>query len=561
MNRTKMMCTSNSNGDCYCGVVGFRFSPSDEEIICHYLWHKISGDDNLTLAISEVQLLQCEPWDLPSRSVIKSNDHVWYFFCRRDTKYANSQRANRKTKEGFWKVTGTDRTIRARGTNESIGTKKTLVYHKGSASNAVGTNWVIHEYRPTAYTIPSNPRDFVVCRLEEKPDEKNSPSRKGECGSSPPSTSNNRAANNALPERDPHLEANTGPFVGNNAMDYELAVQASMEEQGLLEERGLFVEEVSDFHDIDQEWMQEQDPSYMDMLPNGFSIGLNVGRPESVTDDENGEEFVNSLFVDDDEFIEETVNTLQHGYRPSRPCTRVYMNDSSETETVMGNVQNRPYSSEGFWQNPMENEFNYEDILIFDTASNDSAAGTSYRRNSHESAQKDTSITTRTFKSQYQPRSTPLTEKAPRNIQLQSGFSSKNAVPRDKSNKGREMDQEKKTKEDSSRRSPESTGSNRRGSSIFKETTQSTSTPSPRSVYLVKFHILKEPGFAIFSGKYVLHETNDTKVYGPVSIDIDAFYDDLYVFGDTDLSIKMGIGIKVIISSFLENKSIKCVMC
>lgn len=45
---------------------GFRFHPTDEEIIMHYLLHKIIDRRFVAKAIGEADLNKCEPWDLPS---------------------------------------------------------------------------------------------------------------------------------------------------------------------------------------------------------------------------------------------------------------------------------------------------------------------------------------------------------------------------------------------------------------------------------------------------------------------------------------------------------------
>lgn len=58
---------------------GFRFHPSDEELVCHYLCHKIRArydhgdveDDDAGEALNgatdlvEIDLHVCEPWELP----------------------------------------------------------------------------------------------------------------------------------------------------------------------------------------------------------------------------------------------------------------------------------------------------------------------------------------------------------------------------------------------------------------------------------------------------------------------------------------------------------------
>lgn len=44
---------------------GFRFHPSDEELITYYLVNKISDASFTGRAIADVDLNKCEPWDLP----------------------------------------------------------------------------------------------------------------------------------------------------------------------------------------------------------------------------------------------------------------------------------------------------------------------------------------------------------------------------------------------------------------------------------------------------------------------------------------------------------------
>lgn len=46
---------------------GFRFHPTDEEIITHYLTEKVMNTSFSACAIGEVDLNKSEPWDLPSK--------------------------------------------------------------------------------------------------------------------------------------------------------------------------------------------------------------------------------------------------------------------------------------------------------------------------------------------------------------------------------------------------------------------------------------------------------------------------------------------------------------
>ncbi|KAK3028145.1 hypothetical protein RJ639_039006 [Escallonia herrerae] len=73
---------------------GFRFYPSDEELVCHYLNKKVSNQEVLKRTLVEIDLHTCEPWQLPEKltpvelcvdtEVAKLNSTEWYFFSFRD---------------------------------------------------------------------------------------------------------------------------------------------------------------------------------------------------------------------------------------------------------------------------------------------------------------------------------------------------------------------------------------------------------------------------------------------------------------------------------------------
>lgn len=48
---------------------GFRFHPTDEEIITCYLTEKAVDSNFTATAIGEADLNKCEPWDLPSKFI------------------------------------------------------------------------------------------------------------------------------------------------------------------------------------------------------------------------------------------------------------------------------------------------------------------------------------------------------------------------------------------------------------------------------------------------------------------------------------------------------------
>lgn len=156
--------------------LGFRFHPTDEELVNHYLKRKINGRIRSEIeVIPEVDVCKCEPWDLPDKALIRSDDPEWFFFSPKDRKYPNGHRSNRATEAGYWKATGKDRVIRTKAPAIAavIGMKKTLVFHRGRAPKGVRTNWIMHEYRATEPEFESGDQGgYVLYRLFKKPEER-----------------------------------------------------------------------------------------------------------------------------------------------------------------------------------------------------------------------------------------------------------------------------------------------------------------------------------------------------------------------------------------------------
>ncbi|XLR59096.1 hypothetical protein S83_009768 [Arachis hypogaea] len=150
---------------------GFRFHPTDEELVAYYLKRKINGRKIDLEIIPEVDLYKCEPWDLPGRSLLPGKDLEWYFFSPRDRKYPNGSRTNRATKCGYWKATGKDRKVNSQ--SRAVGMKKTLVYYRGRAPHGSRTGWVMHEYRLHERECETNAASglqdaYALCRVFKK---------------------------------------------------------------------------------------------------------------------------------------------------------------------------------------------------------------------------------------------------------------------------------------------------------------------------------------------------------------------------------------------------------
>ncbi|CAN1146142.1 Protein FEZ [Linum perenne] len=135
---------------------GFRFHPTDEELVGFYLRRKIQHRSLAIELIKQVDIYKYDPWDLPK--VATTGEKEWYFYCPRDRKYRNSARPNRVTGAGFWKATGTDRPIYStEGTKCIIGLKKSLVFYRGRAAKGIKTDWMMHEFRLPPLLPPPPP--------------------------------------------------------------------------------------------------------------------------------------------------------------------------------------------------------------------------------------------------------------------------------------------------------------------------------------------------------------------------------------------------------------------
>ncbi|KAL5791298.1 hypothetical protein ACOSQ2_006186 [Xanthoceras sorbifolium] len=144
---------------------GFRFHPTEDELLNFYLRNRIYGKKLHFDIIGFLNIYLHDPWDLPGLS--KIGEREWYFFVPRDRKHGSGGRPNRTTARGFWKATGSDRKIVSLSDPKRIiGLRKTLVFYQGRAPRGNKTDWVMNEYR-----LPDNcplPKDIVLCKIYRK---------------------------------------------------------------------------------------------------------------------------------------------------------------------------------------------------------------------------------------------------------------------------------------------------------------------------------------------------------------------------------------------------------
>ncbi|KAK8957409.1 NAC domain-containing protein 7 [Platanthera zijinensis] len=152
-----------------CVPPGFRFHPTDEELVGYYLKKKVASQKIDLDVIRDVDLYRIEPWDLQDLCRVGCEEQTeWYFFSHKDKKYPTGTRTNRATAAGFWKATGRDKAVHDK--KRLIGMRKTLVFYKGRAPNGLKSDWIMHEYRLENEENGPAPQEegWVVCRAFKK---------------------------------------------------------------------------------------------------------------------------------------------------------------------------------------------------------------------------------------------------------------------------------------------------------------------------------------------------------------------------------------------------------
>ncbi|KAF8007034.1 hypothetical protein BT93_K1132 [Corymbia citriodora subsp. variegata] len=212
--------------------VGFRFHPTDEELVNHYLMSKVQGYTENCIIPELENFYAWDPWDLPGLYPgilnVPSDGWDWFFLCPSPYVAQNSNRVKRKTRSGKWKITCQRDDIKAPDTKVLIGTKRILVFHKGHTK----TGWIMHEYHlnpeflngySSTLKIP-----YILCRLKRKPSENLDASPSFEGGS--PVTGNTPVASQHGSTEHTNQESSfqetmesLSPFqtLGNNLSDYD----------------------------------------------------------------------------------------------------------------------------------------------------------------------------------------------------------------------------------------------------------------------------------------------------------------------------------------------------
>ncbi|KAH7842094.1 hypothetical protein Vadar_001431 [Vaccinium darrowii] len=152
---------------------GYRFCPTDQELVVEYLMKKVLGKPLPLNRIMDVNFYSYSPQELSEMYELKREEE-WYFFTSRNKKYPKGNRPNRAAGNGYWKASGADINILSCDSGHILGYKKPLVFCEGPAKSGIKTDWKMQEYRLDKHDTPSTSRgtpgdmkldDWVLCKI------------------------------------------------------------------------------------------------------------------------------------------------------------------------------------------------------------------------------------------------------------------------------------------------------------------------------------------------------------------------------------------------------------
>ncbi|ONK57471.1 uncharacterized protein A4U43_C09F850 [Asparagus officinalis] len=154
---------------------GFRFFPTEEELVGFYLRNKLEKkrEEAMARVIPVLDIYNFDPWQLPGGG--NEDRGQWFFFCPRQEREIHGGRPRRTTPTGYWKATGSPSWVYNSSNREAcrvIGAKKTMVFYTGRAPGGRKTKWKMNEYRALQQDVaslasgaPKLHSEFSLCRV------------------------------------------------------------------------------------------------------------------------------------------------------------------------------------------------------------------------------------------------------------------------------------------------------------------------------------------------------------------------------------------------------------
>ncbi|KAG6502473.1 hypothetical protein ZIOFF_034752 [Zingiber officinale] len=142
--------------------IGYRFLPTDKELIVDYLANRVAGKLVPSTAVVEADVYGTEPWNL-----LRNGDQEGYFFAKRKRKNAVGTRVDRRAGTGTWtlysKKEESVTTLDAEGREIAVGCKSSLSFNDGKSKNS---GWIMHEYE--LLSVAGVFQTQVLCHIKNR---------------------------------------------------------------------------------------------------------------------------------------------------------------------------------------------------------------------------------------------------------------------------------------------------------------------------------------------------------------------------------------------------------
>ncbi|XP_012084854.2 NAC transcription factor 29 [Jatropha curcas] len=116
---------------------GYRFRPTDSELILYYLKNKILGKELPVNIIPTIDVFSCNPDQLPLSEFTHGMPNERYFF-------SNRRKGRILTEDGFYHVSSTGSIY---DKNKLVGFVRTLDFYHGRPNKGIKSKWTVHEFR------------------------------------------------------------------------------------------------------------------------------------------------------------------------------------------------------------------------------------------------------------------------------------------------------------------------------------------------------------------------------------------------------------------------------
>nr|AJF38904.1 NAC transcription factor [Diospyros kaki] len=145
---------------------GYRFSPTDPELVVHYLIKKIVGRGLPANIIKHIKdLYKYDPLELPISEFKYGNENEAYFYTHIQQKDSHGSQQVLDTPSGYWREIDLGDFEVFYGW-EIVGLKRSMAFYEGEFPNGKRADWVIDEYSVNPRLIPlEKTKGCVVCRI------------------------------------------------------------------------------------------------------------------------------------------------------------------------------------------------------------------------------------------------------------------------------------------------------------------------------------------------------------------------------------------------------------